>query len=239
MMQMRKNIQSGIYCIENIINNKKYIGQSVDVESRWSKHQSSLNKGNHDNRYLQNSWNKYGKHNFKFYILEYCLDNELDIKEIYYIDHYNTMNRDYGYNLRSGGQSTHYVCEEVKQKISDSNKKVYQTTNLKEVRSIDALNQWANPEIKKKIMGENNGMYGKHHTEDTRKKMSEKAKGRRSPIRNTTPIICIELNQIFADACTAAQEFSCQSGSILQVCRGKRKTCAGYHWQFITENNIS
>lgn len=238
-MQMRKNIQSGIYCIENIINNKKYIGQSVDVEGRWSKHQNSLSKGNHDNTYLQNSWNKHGKENFKFYILEYCAKDKLDEKEIYYINLHNTMNREYGYNLKSGGQFTNYICDEVKQKISESNKKTYQNTNLKEIRSIDALNQWANPEIKAKIMGENNGMYGKHHSDEARKKMSEKAKGRPCSFRNTTPILCIELNKIFKDACTAAQELSCQSGSILQACRGKRKTCAGYHWQFITENNIS
>lgn len=171
---MRKNIQSGIYCIENIINNKKYIGQSVDVEGRWSKHQNSLSKGNHDNTYLQNSWNKHGKENFKFYILEYCAKDKLDEKEIYYINLHNTMNREYGYNLKSGGQFTNYICDEVKQKISESNKKTYQNTNLKEIRSIDALNQWANPEIKAKIMGENNGMYGKHHSDEARKKNERK-----------------------------------------------------------------
>jgi group I intron endonuclease len=86
MMQMRKNIQSGIYCIENITNNKKYIGQSVDVEGRWSKHQNSLSKGNHDNTYLQNSWNKHGKENFKFYILEVCDVNHVDDVEKLYIE---------------------------------------------------------------------------------------------------------------------------------------------------------
>ena len=58
---MRKNNTIGIYCIENTINNKKYIGQSVEIENRWSKHRSELNKNKHDNDYLQKSWNKYGE----------------------------------------------------------------------------------------------------------------------------------------------------------------------------------
>ena len=35
--------KTGIYCIENTINHKKYIGQSIDIYSRWSKHKSELN----------------------------------------------------------------------------------------------------------------------------------------------------------------------------------------------------
>ena len=66
---MQKNINSGIYCIENLTNQKKYIGQSVSVYNRWSKHKSELNRGTHDNDYLQNSWNKYGESKFKFYVL--------------------------------------------------------------------------------------------------------------------------------------------------------------------------
>ena len=234
---MRKNIKAGIYCIENIINNKKYIGQSVDVDGRWSKHQSCLNKDNHDNDYLQHSWDKYGKENFKFYILEYCEKDELDEKEIYYMNLYNTMNREYGYNLKSGGQMTNQLSEEVRNKISESNKKVYENSDLRKTRSIDALNQWANPEIKKKIMGENNGMYGKHHSEESRRKMSENKKGK--PSKRKIPVLCVELNRVFQSMTDAANEIGCIASGISNVCRGKQKTCAGYHWQFITENNIS
>ena len=28
----------GIYCIENKINHKKYVGQSIDIKSRWTQH---------------------------------------------------------------------------------------------------------------------------------------------------------------------------------------------------------
>lgn len=231
--------KSGIYCIENLKTNKKYIGQSVDVNDRWRRHKYDLNKNSHDNSYLQNAWNKYGEEYFSFYVLEYCSSDLLDEKERYYIDYYNTLDRDLGYNLKSGGQDHNFQCEEVRKKISTSNKKVYQNSNLREIRSNDALKQWANPEIKEKIMGKNNGMYGKHHTEEARKKMSEKKKGKPSPKRNMTPVFCIELNKAFKCAVDAAKELSMQTGGILQVCRGERKTAGGYHWKFLLENNIS
>ena len=73
---MRK---SGIYCIENLINHKKYIGQSVYIRNRWRQHKNELNSNIHFNDYLQKSWNKYGADNFSFYVLEYCDVDQLDI----------------------------------------------------------------------------------------------------------------------------------------------------------------
>ena len=237
---MRKNIISGIYCIENIKNNKKYIGQSKNINDRWCKHKGELNRGVHDNDYLQNSWNKYGEENFRFYVLEYCNIDELDKKEIYYIELHNTLDRDYGYNLKTGGQNRGVKASEyVGHKISDSLKRTYsENEELRQKSRDNALNQWSNPEIKAKILGENNGMYGKHHSEETRKKMSEMKKGKPSPKRNMTPVLCIELGKIFDCAATAGKEFNVQGGSILEVCKGNRKTCGGYHWEFLLENNI-
>ena len=48
----------GIYCIENRINNKKYIGMSRDIKNRWSEHKAELNTHTHVNQYLQSSWDK-------------------------------------------------------------------------------------------------------------------------------------------------------------------------------------
>lgn len=237
---MQEDIKSGIYCIENTINNKKYIGQSVNIKDRWRRHKSELKNNIHDNDYLQKAWNKYGEDCFDFYTLEYCNIDDLNEREKYYIDFYNTMNRDVGYNLKSGGQDTNYVCDEVKAKISEGNKRYYSNPENRKLQSIRTLNQWANPEIKAKIMGENNGMYGRTHTEEARRKISETHKGKPSPKANPIPVLCIELNRIFNNAATAARELDLHdcSGRILQVCYGKRKTCGGYHWKFITENNI-
>lgn len=238
---MRKNIISGIYCIENIVTNKKYIGQSVNINDRWCKHRTALNHGNHDNDYLQKAWDKYGEANFEFYILERCNSDKLDEREIYYIELHNTLNRDCGYNLKSGGQSDGIQASDyVKNKISKALKKSYsENEDFRKQQRNNALKQWANPDIKAKILGENNGMYGKHHTEDARKRMSEKRKGKPSKKRNNIPVFCVELNREYENATIASKELGIYSNLILQVCYGKRKTTGGYHWKFLSENNIS
>ena len=238
---MQNDKKSGIYCIENLTTNKKYIGQSINIDDRWYKHKHELNHNTHDNDYLQNAWNKYGEKEFVFYILEYCDIDKLDEKESYYIEYYKTLDRDYGYNLKTGGQNGGAIVSDyVRNKLSNSLKETYANNEeLKSLRKNNAIIQWANPQIKEKIMGENNGMYGKHHTEETRRKISEKHKGKVSPKRDARPVICVELNRVFADAVTASKELSGWSGGILSVCRGERKTCGGYHWKFLLENNIS
>lgn len=225
----------GIYCIENTCNNKKYIGQSVDINNRWRQHKNELNQGIHFNDYLQKSWNKYGENSFLFYVLEECDELELNNKERFYIEKFNTMNRNNGYNLRSGGQDYCKCTESTCNKIREAVKKTYLNPERKQKQIDNALKQWANPNIKQKIIGENNGMYGKHHTEESKRKMSENKKGTVSWRRNRTPVLCIELNKEYDDATDAAKRLFLDSGGILKVCQGKRHTCGGYHWKFITD----
>lgn len=235
---MYKDIICGIYSIENTINHKKYIGQSVNIKQRWCHHKNDLNNGQHDNDYLQKLWNKYGASAFKMKILEECSKDELNDKERYYIDLYNTLDDKFGYNLKSGGQDKNYVTDEIKEKISKANKKYYKEhPEARQQMSVNAYKQWSNPEIKAKISGKNNYMYGRTHTEEARQKMSESRKGRISEKRNPTPVLCVETNIIYSCA-AEAQRKSNITTSILEVCKGNRKTAGGYHWQFILENNI-
>lgn len=113
-------IISGVYCIENIVNHKKYVGQSVDVYRRWQDHKRKLNGQKHRNEYLQRSWNKYNENNFDFYILEQCDESQLDEVEVYYINLFNCKNPQYGYNIESGGNVNKKLAEETKEKISKS-----------------------------------------------------------------------------------------------------------------------
>lgn len=94
-----------IYCIENKINNKKYIGKTIrDYKERWRHHKNHLSKNTHNNKYLQRSWNKYGKNNFSFYIIDKCKKEDVNQKEIFWIDYFST--RKEGYNITKGGKGT-------------------------------------------------------------------------------------------------------------------------------------
>ena len=62
----------GIYKIENKIDGKKYIGQSVNIKERWYEHKYDLRHNIHDNSYLQNAWNKYAEKSFIFSIVMEC-----------------------------------------------------------------------------------------------------------------------------------------------------------------------
>ena len=109
--------QTGIYMIRNKVNNKIYIGQSVDIRARWGVHVWKLRNNIHFNTHLQNSWNKYGEDSFEFTVLvssnsfsKYKL-NEL---EEYYILGFNSCDNMFGYNSNYGGGCPIYNSDRCK-----------------------------------------------------------------------------------------------------------------------------
>ena len=118
----------GIYKITNIKSNKVYIGQSINIKSRKTHHFSDLRGNRHPNRFLQHSWNKYGEMNFKFKILEYCSKQQLDEKEVYWINYYKSNNQKYGYNLESGGHKNKQHNERSKKLMSIKSKNAIRTS---------------------------------------------------------------------------------------------------------------
>lgn len=212
----------GIYCIENKINHKKYIGQSIHIHRRWSEHKYELNNNMHENDYLQKSWNKYGLDNFEFSIIEVCSVDELDDKECYYISLYNTFDKKYGYNLISGGGTNREISEETREKLRQANRK---------------------RKIFPDMSGENNPMFGKNHSDETRekirqsrlgKKTSEQTKIKLSQIRTgdknsrCVPVYCPELNEIFWGAKDAYLKYGVNPNKISECINGKRQH-AGVH----------
>ena len=80
------NHNSGIYCIRNLVNDNRYIGQSFHMTYRMGRHKNALTKGVHPNKHLQSAFSKYGKDNFIFEILERCSISKLTKREQYWID---------------------------------------------------------------------------------------------------------------------------------------------------------
>ena len=97
---------SGIYGIRNIVNGKIYVGQSYNIHKRWIEHRYSFKNNIHHNQKFQNAWNKYGEDNFYFFVIEKCEQDIINEREIFWIDYYNSANRDYGYNLSTGGENS-------------------------------------------------------------------------------------------------------------------------------------
>jgi group I intron endonuclease len=95
----------GIYKFTNKINNKSYIGQSVNIANRVQDHFYRAFYNYHTNREYDKAFyralRKYGKENFNFEILEECSKEDLNEREKYWIKYYNSYEN--GYNETIGG----------------------------------------------------------------------------------------------------------------------------------------
>lgn len=141
-----------VYRAKNKINNKSYIGITTKtLEHRKITHQKAAK---YSNRKFYTALNKYGFGNFEWSVLEECNSiTELENKEVYYIEKYDSLNN--GYNLTSGGEST--------KEYSDESKELMRNARIDWHKS------------------NRNGFKGKTHTKEVRKRISEKMKGRPSP----------------------------------------------------------
>lgn len=113
----------GIYAIVNKVNGKRYVGKSIDIEVRWRGHLSQLrNKARSKdcNRHLYNAFQKYGESSFGFEYLEILPadDTALSERELYWMDKLNTLDRDFGYNLRKDSDTKCIVHQDTKDLIS-------------------------------------------------------------------------------------------------------------------------
>lgn len=186
-----------IYKITNKVNGKIYIGQTIrTLEVRWKQHCKDA-ETNYKGMAILAAIQKYGKENFTVEQIDIACDrDELDKKEDYWINHYNSLSPN-GYNLHTGGK--HYECsEETKRKISESRSgeknplwgKHLSIEHKENIRK-SLIGRVLTDEWKQKIGNGNRGRKlsdkqrellkqintGKKQSEETRKKRSESLKG--------------------------------------------------------------
>lgn len=117
-----------IYCYTNLINQKKYIGQSVDPNQRFKAHKSAVHNeaSTEYDAPLHRAMRKYGYENFSYEILQETNDIDLlNELEIFYISHYNTQIPN-GYNVLAGGRNAKRgeMPVEVRKKLTWSQAKL-------------------------------------------------------------------------------------------------------------------
>lgn len=84
-------LNSGIYRLKSIVDNRSYIGSAVDFNKRKNLHYHTLRNNKHKNRYLQSFYNKYGEENLVFEILIRCPKEYLIKAEQWFIDNTNDL----------------------------------------------------------------------------------------------------------------------------------------------------
>lgn len=170
---------SGIYCLTNLINSKKYIGQSLDIKNRWWCHKNpQLDPKSVITRALK----KYGVENFRFEMLIITNNiNDMNYYEEECIKIYDTLTiNGKGYNVKKGGNN-HEQQESTKEKISRANKGRFKGMDWEEKYGEEKAK-----EIKEKLsktLKENNRENGQKgfstgskHREESREKCSKSVK---------------------------------------------------------------
>lgn len=130
-----------VYKATNIINNKKYIGITKrTLTDRKREHEYSA-KTEKKISLFHKALLKYGSNNFNWEVIEECEDDNMEDREKFFIEHFNSyaINKN-GYNLTKGGLYNFGASGE------------YHYLNM---MSIEEKEKW----IEKNMTGENNGMF--------------------------------------------------------------------------------
>lgn len=215
----------GIYKIENLINHKIYIGQSVEIEKRWQKHLSAK-----DDFVIHRALHKYGKENFSFQIIEECNLLDLDKKEKYWITYYNSLVPN-GYNMIQGGSNGAGFAKGKKVlQYSLNGEFLEEYSSANQASLITGIDHWS---ICACCRGEYRqaGGYQWKYSEDKEKEIKSIKK------RTNYEVLQIdvktdEIIQEFSSIKEATAKTNIASSTICNVCNGKGKTAGGFKWKY-------
>lgn len=226
-----ENHYNCIYMYTNKINGKRYVGQTNDFNRRHKEHiKSSYNeKRKYDyNVPFHCAIRKYGIENFEIKILAENISTQekMNEYEIFFIKRYKTLaNNKKGYNVASGGSNGNPYAGKTEEEMNE-------IFNDKWKQKQSESHMWQK--------GENNPMYGKCHSEETKQKMSEAKKGENNPMFGKGVKICqydkqINLIKIWDCSMDIQRELGINQSNICKCCKGKYKTVGGYIWRYAEE----
>lgn len=184
-----------VYCFKNNINEKRYIGTTKrSLAERWRNHLVDVERGSKFRFHA--AIRKHGDESFTGFILEECSSiDEMMTKEKYYIELFHTTDYEMGYNMSSGGLGSPgwFMTDEIRQnmcqgtlgrKHSESTKKKmkesakHRSPISKETRAKISDTKRGEKNAMFGIKGDRHPRYGKKHTEESKRKISESQKKR-------------------------------------------------------------
>ena len=224
----------GIYKLTNP-KGKIYIGQSTNIQDRWDKgHKHHIGSG----KKLTNSIKKYGWENHKKDVIEECLVEDLDSKETYWIDFYDSYKK--GLNSTTKGGYSGYRDDEWKRKHHmglkgrkgywEGKKNPNHSKWLKENGS--GLSYERTQEHKDNLSKK---YTGRKLSKETREKISRNKTG-----KGLKPIMCIETNQIFNSIKECSEVMGISKGTICSIVKGKypHTHIRGFSFQYHFEDPL-
>lgn len=168
---MSEHLKAGIYQITNIQNGLFYIGSSIDLLKRKREHFSSLQRGDHKNRYLQRAYTKYGREAFSFQILIYCDVDKLLFYEQAFIEGICPE-----YNICKQAQNALGVIrtKEARENMSAAQKRRFEKEE--EIRALSEAHKGYSPNEYTR-MKVSQALLGHVVTDETRQKITSKLIG--------------------------------------------------------------
>ena len=236
----------GIYCFKNLINGKRYVGQSIDIYQRYEQHIWRLDHKyfKRENKHLIYAWHKYGSENFEFTILEECKIEELDDREKYWIAYYDA--RRTGYNGTDGGKDANTYIRFTKKEMDD----MFQGENcghnkLTNQDIFDIIERFKNDEDDKTIANYYNVSpttiskirNHKNWTHLTEGLVFKKSKVKfRNMDKKKKAVDMYSRNGKYISTFSSLNDAACMTDilytKIGAACRGEQMTAGGYVWRF-------
>lgn len=164
----------GIYKIYSISKpDRVYVGSAANVAARKRHHYYLLRHNKHHSVKLQRHYNKYGKDDLVFVIIEPCFTEFLIVREQYYID---ILNPYFNTCLIAGRTTGFKLSEKTKKLLSELKGGINHWNYGKKHSEETILKMREAHKGRKGLCGEENGMYGKKRSAETRAKVSETLK---------------------------------------------------------------
>jgi group I intron endonuclease len=227
-----------IYKATNIVNQKVYIGQTVQtLDKRKSQHER-MSKNN-PKFYFHGAILKYGADNFIWEKVFECTSSDhLNEIETKLISDFNSQDKNFGYNIDIGGKGCKRSLDTIKKMIlSRTGKKISEETKKKISLAMSGENcMWH---------GTDGPMFNKKHSEETKKKMSEKRKGMthslqtREKIKNlkTKKVINTETGCVYESTKIVSELLNMNITTLRAMLNGSNKNKTNYKYYEYQRNN--